>query len=646
MKTKHIHKSKESIENSWIKLESIFDITPVKSSRKLQPYHKKSANSVNIRRTYNRSIGKSPKDSPEPSIIRSGTPSLPCSKPIISIDGLTNPQLKLLYHAKCEDLHIPVLPDQQFRFFSFCAKHFNKRKFEMKESGLGDFSATVIGEILTENIFFAYILLGQNMLGDLGALRLCKLIQRNTCIVHLDISSNNITPDGAEEILKALSLHHSIVSLDISSHEGLHRNRLGSNGASGLNYLLSRNIVIAYINVAGTSIGEGVENIFSGLEKKSNLVAMNLANNAIGGECMKNLMLALRKIWLIELDISLNCIGNDGCEGIASFLMTNPALEKLELSSNGISTKGARKIFDGLSNNSHLKILNFENNPMQNGPSEEIEYFLSTNNTIEHLNLSKCMLKNEGVLLLAEGLAKNKSLEHLKLNLNSIGDSGVEGIAIAISRNNTLKSIDLANNRIKNPGALFIANGLRSNSSIQDVNLKENAIKDAGGAAIEEVTRTNSNLIRLCLDFNQVNSRCLANIKEHLKNNFEKFQKNLPLKIKRQTENIHYDENAIHQVMQKVQQKKKEKDELKQRNDKNVEKLTEIKNTEEEKLNGLKDTLNGLKIRNSELSNTLEQLQSILLKSRLGFDRQVNEISEKTALVEIEIKKYEKKSNF
>ena len=642
---KQLRNPKSGIENSWMKLESIFDITPFKSSRKLQPSHKKSNASVSIRKSTNRSNNKSPSDSPEPQLNRSITPSLSVSRPSPQIDGITQAQLKLLYHAKCEDLKIPVLPDQQFRFFSFCFKHFSRRRFEMQEAGLGEISALAIGEILQDNSNFSYVILGQNMFGDSGVLHLSKLLQRNLCLVHLDISSNNITPEGSEEILKSLSMHQSLVSLDISSHEGLHRNRLSTPGALGLNSLLMRSSLISYLNVCGTSISDGVESIFRGIERSMQLTSMNLGNNAIGGECIRTLMKALEHSSLLELDISINLLGNEGCDSVAEFLLTNSALEKIDLGSNGISSRGVKKIFDSLSNNSHLRILNLENNPLQNGPTDEIVYFLATNTTIESLNLGNCMLKNEGVLLVAEGLAKNRSLECLKLNLNSIGDSGVEGISLAFLRNQTLKTIDLANNRIKNQGAVLLANGLRGNSSIQDVNLKENTIKDEGGLELVEVTRTNTNIIRFCLELNQVNSKCLANIKENMKNNLGKCQKGLPVKLKRQTETVNFDEDAIKKVMQKIQLKKKEKDEIKQRIDKNYEKMEEIRESEAARLKALQDTLAALRLKNQELSLTLEQLQSLLMKSRVGGDREINELNNKHAVVDAEILKYEKRSN-
>ena len=138
---KAVHKSKDIIENSWIKLESIFDTSALKISEKLLPHHKKKNISMSIRRTANRSIARSQNDSPDLPIYRSTTPSLSLSRQTVNIEGITQSQLKCLYHSKCQDLHIPVLPDQQFRFFSFCIKHFSRRQFEMQESGLGENSA-------------------------------------------------------------------------------------------------------------------------------------------------------------------------------------------------------------------------------------------------------------------------------------------------------------------------------------------------------------------------------------------------------------------------------------------------------------------------------------------------------------------------
>lgn len=637
---KPTQKSKEIIENSWVKLESIFNNSSLRPATKLGIRYKKSIKGIKIRRN-NYSVARSPDHSPELSAARTITPGLSFSRGISAVEGISKSQLKELYNAKCSDLSIPILPDQQFRFFSYCFKHFNKRKFEMQDSGLGEHSAKAVGEILTENNFFAYIILGKNSLGDVGGVLLVKLLQRNLNIVHLDISSNNITPEGSEEILKVLSMHGSLNSIDISSHEGLHRNRLSTLGASGLNLVLLRNIFIGYINVFGTSIGEGIQKIYSGLEKNSNLLYLNIGNNAIAGDFVEGLMQALQNSNLTELVICNNCIGNDGCNYIARFLAKGPMLQKLDISSNGITTKGCKGLFDSLRNNSKLKVLMMENNPLENGPSEEVIDFLVANYTLQVLSFNKCMLKNQGSLLIAEGIARNRSIVSLKLSTNAIGDSGMHGISLAMERNQTLISLDLSCNRIKDSGIAYLCNSLKKNFYLEEIYLNENIIKDEGGFNLCELVRTNANIIKLHLDLNEINSKQLSDIKSNLKKNLEKYTKTIPNKLKKDTEYTKSDDKAIQNIMQKIIQKKTEKQELKARIEKQYEKIEEIREIEAEKLKVLQENLLGLKERNKELSASLDELMSMIMRDRLKWEKEIKEMKDKIALIDIDIQKYE-----
>ena len=131
------------------------------------------------------SVRKSPKSSRypaspnmfcSPSISRSGynrlrrtvTPNTSARNSQI-ISGLTSDQIKRIYAAKCADLEIPVLGDQEYRFVNFCIQHFGNRKFNMKESGIREITAKVIGDIIQNNDNFAYIDLSKNLLRDDGA---------------------------------------------------------------------------------------------------------------------------------------------------------------------------------------------------------------------------------------------------------------------------------------------------------------------------------------------------------------------------------------------------------------------------------------------------------------------------------------------
>lgn len=639
------HKSKDSIKVLWTKLESVLDVSGFKSYGKILPKHKKHL-SYNIRRSTSRAFARSTNDSPELSTVRSTTPSLSYTRNSITIEGLSQLQLKKLYQAKCEDLNIPVLPDQQFRFYIYCFKNFYQRCFDMQDSGIGEKSAKAIGEILSYNENFAYIILGKNMLGDEGCLNITKGLKKNLTIVYLDLSSNSLTPEGSEKIMKVLSSYGSLAGLNISSYEGLHRNRVCHSGANGLKCLLTKSLTISYINVARTSIGDGLKIIIEPLKASMSLTSLDLCDNNIGNLYLEGFLRSLETSCVIDLNISANNICNKGAEYVGNYLSKNPTLEKLNIANSGIKTKGARKVFESLSNNSHLKILLMQGNLLNNGLSEEMVMSLAVNMTLEELDLSGCMIKNSGVVVVAECLTRNRKIKILRLSGNGIGDGCLEELSVSFTNNKSLKTIDLSCNKIKDTGAKFLARGLKDNISIEEINLKENSIKDEGGNHLANSIKLNPNIIRINLDLNKINSKCLAGIKENINANIEKYYKTLPQKLKKQYEAINYDENSIKKISQKITQKKKEKEEIKLRIEKNVEKIEEIKTSEAQKLVILKENLEKLKENNIELSKSLENIQGVLMKFKIQNDREVKDLEVKTIVIDEELKGLEKKSNF
>lgn len=78
------------------------------------------------------------------------------------VQGIQTWQIRALYLARCEDLNIPVLPEQEQRFLILCKKNFDKRKFILNENNIGPKSAMVIAQILKSNRNFARVFLSKN----------------------------------------------------------------------------------------------------------------------------------------------------------------------------------------------------------------------------------------------------------------------------------------------------------------------------------------------------------------------------------------------------------------------------------------------------------------------------------------------------
>lgn len=615
-----------------MKLESVFDV-PSKNSGKVLISHRKHESLYNSKQ---KKSHRSPSESPELSV-RASTPSTYFHKNTLALKGINSNQLKLLYHGKCEDLNIPVLPDQQFRFFSFCSKHFSSRRFDMQESGLGFISSTIIGEILSGNPHFSFIKLGKNMFGDSGCVNLSRYLQKNLNIVHLDLSSNNLSPEGAEQVLKILSGHGSLISLDLSSHEGLHRNRLAGPGSSGAKILLMKSQVITHLSISGTAIKEGVKIVAEGVGFCSHLVNLQLASNSISGEHVKTLCENLEKGNIEVLNLANNPLGPEGAEFIGKFVAGNPNLAVLDLAGCSLTGKGFHELFVSLPNNSHLAYLNLAGNNVGRFLSDEVVYMLSLNGTIQKLDLSSCMLKNNGVLVLSQGLARNRGVKLLKLGNNCIGDSGVEGLCLALASNSFIKVVDLSKNKIKDRGAGFVGKMFSFNCSLEEINLKENMIKDEGALAINDNLLASHGIFHISLDMNHVSCKVIDQIQEKLKSNQLKYKKSYTASIQKQVKNNQFDENSIKKIMEKIELKKKEKEELKGRIDKNVEKFEEIKAAEIQKFLDLKEHLRELTEKNKLLSQELEETQKLSVTTRVHYEKEINSWKKKHESIDAEI---------
>lgn len=537
-----------------------------------------------------------------------------------TILGLDLEEIHRIYITRCEDLNIPVFPDQEKRFFNYCCLHFRDRRFEMSESGLGCRSAEIIGKILKNNINFAYINLSKNTIKDQGATELLTCLKNSYHVVHLDISSNDLTPEGSKTIFKMLEKNESIFSLNVSSHEGLHRNRICLEGSYALSSLLANNNILSYLNVSGTSLGpEGLAVLIKGLENNVTLHSLNLAFNSFGAKAVESLAAVMVATDIKELNLSGNRLGNEGCEYIAKMLSGDYEgycmVIKLDLSENEISTKGLGVLLASIRISTQLNWVNLRKNNFSSGLSENFLQFLTDNNYLETIDFSYCNLKCNGLSGVGEGLTRNKSLKTLVLACNKLRDRAVEMICYGLAKNKTLSIIDLTSNEIKNKGALNLAQVLKANTSLEVIMLKDNSIKDSGGQALCEAARFNQNVIRISLELNPVNFKFIAEIKDLTRvNESLKKKKIVPILINEIDKHRYHDRN-IDGVFTRINQKQKEKSEAEHRVKIQNDKLEQMKKQEKEKLEELKSEYGLIKSQSYSLNAEIENLNNMIYVS-------------------------------
>ena len=538
----------EEIAETWDKLELVLSEKPNPLLRKparsnsparvklLRPvggsvdWTKSKSHSTSVSHSHNTSLV--PNYYGEGSVSRRYTPMpRPSTAPLRSshkqvkadlslfLEGLTDVDVKLIYKARCDDAGMPVLPEQQKRFYEFCVRNVKNRKFDMQKCCLGPAAAAVIAQLLHHNFFFGQLELGTNLLTDKGAVILVKTLSKSISLVHLGLSSNEITPEGAATLLRALATNQSLTSLDVSSNEGQHRNRLAVKGCEALAQLLAKNRVLAHLNIAGTGVGgDGIQLLAQGLRGNTTLLTLNLGNNGLMGKSIEEFSRVLVSTKLKVLNLAGNRLGAAGCECISLLLQGEYQaycpLFSLDLSKNGINHVGVTKLYSALSRNSTLKTLNLESNPLGSVSNSELMLFLIDNRALTSLNLSSCDLRQEGVAPLGEGLVKNHSLLTLNIARNAIDDPGAVAVAAGIARNDTLKSIDLSSNRIRDAGGNALFESLKTNRMLEAMNLQDNNIHDSSGQLQSNITRHNKAIQRLELRYNPINQKSIYEIRK------------------------------------------------------------------------------------------------------------------------------------
>ncbi|CAI2381925.1 unnamed protein product [Moneuplotes crassus] len=445
-------------------------------------------NSMNLRRSSNRSnYHRNSSGNRENSLIR--ITKMNSTK---FINGISTTLLTNLFNAKCNDLKIHPKDGQLRRFLEYCQKAMKDRKITFREIGFGPNSAKVLGNILRYNRF-SHLDLRKNVLGNQGLRELSKSLLMNSSLIHLDIGSNDITFEGANSFFKSMIKHKTLTSISIANSDGLHRNRIRAKGCIGLNHLLKKNKIISMLNLSGNNIGkEGVKIFLKDLDPVDmNLVYLNLTNNDLGFDCIRDLRPLFESPALSELRLSNNKLDDSTAEAISSYFYKEICkMKKIDLSCNNITSKGACILFRSLKQNRFLTHLNLRNNQfIGNGELLELENFLNNNQCLTHLNLGECGLDSKHIYIMCEGLHAKESTE------SRIG-------------NNTLHNLNLTRNKIDDEGADHIAEILKhdTNTGLMVIDLSSNFISDEAAANLTSAMETNNHLLKL----NLKNNNCMA----------------------------------------------------------------------------------------------------------------------------------------
>ena len=539
-----------------------------------------------------------------------------------------------LYLAKCRDLNILPVPEQEKRFFFVFQQNAILRKIVLPEHKLSSEFANTLSKILCRSNYFSYIDISRNKIGDDGMKKIVKSVLSSYDTVHLDISSNDLSQSGCGKVLELLSKHETLYSLDISSHQFVYKNKVGPN--ENLMKIL-KCPTLAYLNLSGTNIGsEGMKYIILGLENNRTLSYLNIGNNSIKGNIIKEFVQVLVTSKVSFINLENNLLEEIAAQEFAFFFSGYygyGVVTCLHLGGNLIPTIAAYDVFESLVKENYLESLSIENNNFL-GHLDVLQRLLYSNRRLKYLNLSNCKIKIEAFCKLCDGLGDNKSLVTLIISGNNCKDPGANYMGKAISHNTCLKVLDLSSNGIRSPGGLSLALSLKTNKSLKTLILNDNELKDDVGEAFYHSIGNNYSLTKLRLQLNPMSAKYSLDIQNYLERN--KFQdiKQEALKIKESREKFKTGKYSAENVKSKIIENEIEKTYIEGKIDAYMKKMSFIKQEEEKKLESMKQQVQEYREKNILLSKRLQDIQQEI---RVIFNQFTSIIEEKS------VREYEQK---
>ena len=194
---------------------------------------------------------------------------------------------------------------------------------------------------------------------------------------------------------------------------------------------------------------DGAVAIGESLKNNNTLKELIMAKSRFTDEGIQMLMGALelnRGIKRLDLSDGFLIPSLSAIYAISSYLHNTTSLQELNLSSSRI-TNGLSELMKGLHENSTLHKLILSASYFDDmGPI--VCTFLENNKTLLELDVSRCYIKEADLQKITEGLTENKTLQSLNVSHNSLGNSGITYFAECLQKNCTLKQLDLSDTGI------------------------------------------------------------------------------------------------------------------------------------------------------------------------------------------------------
>lgn len=100
--------------------------------------------------------------------------------------------------------------------------------------------------------------------------------------MSVKLSNNALNKAGGEALINALAYNQSIINFDISSLDAMRRNKVGPQGIESFKEILKFNKLLTCIDISGNCIGnEGIGYLCEGLKGNQYILSLKIAQNDI-----------------------------------------------------------------------------------------------------------------------------------------------------------------------------------------------------------------------------------------------------------------------------------------------------------------------------------------------------------------------------
>ena len=278
-------------------------------------------------------------------------------------------------------------------------------------------------------VSFTHLFLQFCSIGDRKAEILARAENLQTPLKVLDLAHNSITHKGMESVAKIIKSSTNL------THFSIQCNPIGDGGIQLFSLLKFKHLI--QLNIREIKMTEvGTSALSEWCKLNDSLQSLEISYNNITDNGLMRILDNLPGK-LVQLIVNDCCLTYNSAVNIAKLLETNKTLKYLDISKNCIGDDGISAISDSL----HI------------------------NTTLIQLVAHKCMFSSKGAESIARMLQENKTLKYLDISCNDIGADGAKTITCSIQTNTTLIQLNI----FECNGTEGIAKTLKVNKTLKEL---------------------------------------------------------------------------------------------------------------------------------------------------------------------------------